>query len=202
MDERLRDGAERELGRLSTRDLLQALTRGRRAIFVIMSYDDRGDTYAHITSVAESGSGVACLQADDLKSSGHDLLEKIHLLIRRSEFAIAEISKRSPNVHCEVGHTVAVHERPLLLIEKPGKVPAELRGLETVEYRRSSEGLQKLETDLAAHVSVRLDCGTGVLRDMLEAPEPYPAFIVASPKYPTASSRVRGQILDTRTSGL
>ena len=201
MEERRREAGEEELGRLRIRDLLQALTGGRPFIFVIMAYDDRWDIYERIKRVAELQFGVTCVRADELKSSGHDLLEKIHLLIRRSEFVIAEISRPSANVYYEVGYTVAVHDRPLLLIEKGNEVPVDLKGLETVEYGRSREGLQMLEADLVAHLSARLNCETGVLRDMLEAPEPYPAYIVASPKFPTAYSHIPGQVYATRTFG-
>ena len=193
---------QEEMGQLRIRDLVQALTGGRPYIFVIMAYDDRWDLYERIKRLAEEHFGVTCVRADEIKSSGYDLLEKIHLLIKRSEFVIAEISKPSANVYYEVGYTVAVQERPLLLIESGNEVPADLSGLETVEYRRGSrEAASTFETELVEHLRARLNCETGVLRDLLEAPDPYPAYIVASPKYPTKYSRVHGQVYDMRTFG-
>ena len=77
MSEVGRDMSQQELGKLSMGDMLQALTGGRPYIFVIMAYDDRWDLYERIRKVAEGRFNVACVRADEVKSSGYDLLDKI-----------------------------------------------------------------------------------------------------------------------------
>ena len=201
MDEQLHNMDDEEVGRLRVRDLLQALTGGWPYIFVIMAYKERWDLYERIKRLAEEHFSVTCVRADEVKANGHDMLEKIHFLIRRSEFVIAEITSQSPNVYYELGYTVAVHDRPLMLIESGNKVPVDLGGLENLPYTTSRDGIRALEADLVDHLGARLNCETAMLRDMLEAPDPYPAYIVSSPRYPDPDSGVAGQAEDRRTFG-
>lgn len=139
MDNERQDLSDDELCRMHFRDLLQTLTGGRPFIFVVMSFDDRWDVYERIKKVADEQFEMACVRADELKSGGHDLLDKIHFLIERADFAVAEISRRSPNVYYEVGYTVASRDRPLLLVESTSEVPADMRGLEVVDTAATRE---------------------------------------------------------------
>jgi hypothetical protein len=197
----MRDSNRSEIGKMNIRDMVQKLTRGRPYLFFIMSYNSRWDFYERIRRFAEGRFNVACVRADEVKSSGHDLLAKIHLLISRAELVIAEISEPTENVFYEVGYAVGIGKLPILLVEKDGKVPADLRGLEVVRYGLDRQGLCAFDAELVDHLRVRLNSELALLRDMLEAPSPRPAYIVASPKYPGKHSRILGQVYDTRTFG-
>jgi len=186
---------------LSVRDMIQQLTKGRPYIFVIMAYKARYDLYRRLGKIAESEFKVTCIRADDIKSSGHDLLTKIHLLISRAELVIAEISDGSPNVYYEIGYAVGIQKSPLLLIEKGKEVPADLKGLEVIEHTSDRDGERIFDMEMADHLRLRMNSDLALLRDMLEAPVPEPAYIVTSPKYPGKHSRIQGQVYDTRTFG-
>ena len=187
---------------LNMRDMIHALTGGRPHLFMIMAYNQAKEgLYERIRSVSEEKFNVVCIRADEVKSSGYDLLAKIHDLIARAELVIAEISEWSPNVFYEIGYAVGVRKPPLLLIEKAKEVPTDLKGLEVVEYKYDWDGIRTFEADLTEHLRFRMNSDFALLRDMLEAPVPEPAYLVTSPKYPGRHSRIQGQVYDTRTFG-
>ena len=190
-----------DIGKLNIRDMVQALTGGRPFIFVIMGYNARYEVFEKIKRVIESEEDIVCLRADDVKSAGHDLLEKIHHLITRAEVVIAEISDVTPNVFYEIGYAVGIQTHPLLLIEGDEEVPTDLKGQEVIRYRQTREGMQVFEKELRDHIGGRLNSTLSLFRDMLQGPDPQPAYIVASPKYPGNHSRIQGQVYDGRTFG-
>lgn len=192
--------AEQEASRAIGNIILE-MTGGRPYIFMIMPYDAAWDFFEHVRDVVERSVGLACIRADQIPASGHDLLTKIHLLTERAELVIAEISEPKPNVFYEVGYAVAADRPILLLIRKGVGVPTDLMGREVIQYGTSREEMQVFDRNLADHLSLRVTSQVAVLRDMLEADIPRPAYIVASPKYPGADSRIRGQVYDKRTFG-
>lgn len=192
-----------EISKMGIRDMLQTLTRGRPYIFVIMAYTSRWPLYERIKETAGREFNVACIRADELKSSGHDLLSKIHFLISRAELVIAEISERKENVFYEIGYAVGIQKSPILLVEKECErdIPADLQGLEVIRYRLDKDGTRALDAELAEHLRLRLNTELALLRDMLEAPIPQPVYILSAPKYPGKHSRIAGQLYDSRTFG-
>jgi len=191
-----------DLRELTIRDMVHELTGGRPFIFVVMAFDKRWDLYERIKRVAETQLGVSCIRADDLKSSGYDLLAKIHFLIMRSEVVVAEISEHTANVFYEIGYAVAVSKPPLLLVERGTEVPWDLRGLETLQYATDKQGVQSLELELAGHLRSRMNSQLPLLRDMLEAPIPQPNYIVASPRHTKERSCIaKAAKYDRRTYG-
>lgn len=189
------------MSKLTIREMVQVLTEGHPFVFVIMSYNFRFEVFEKIKRVVETEENLVCLRADDVKSAGHDLLDKIHFLITRAEVVIAEISDLSPNVFYEIGYAVANDRQPLFIIEGEKKVPTDLQGKEVIRYKQTREGAQVFENDLRDHLRGRLKTTRSLFWDMLQAPDPQPAYIVASPKYPGKHSRIAGQVYDSRTFG-
>jgi hypothetical protein len=193
--------SEVAVGNMTMRDMVHTLTGGRPYLFVIMAYNARWDLYERIKKIAEKEFNVACIRADEVKSSGYDLLAKIHLLISRAEIVIAEISEPTENVFYEIGYAVGIQKLPMILIEQGNKVPTDLKGLEVVEYMLNRDGTLIFETELRDQLRLRLNSEIALLRDMLEAPTPQPAYVISSPKYPGKHSRIIGQVYDRRTFG-
>lgn len=181
--------------------LVQDLTEGRPFVFVIMSYNQGWSLYEQVQSIVEHQTDLKCLRADDVLASGHDLLEKIHLLIDRAELVIAEISTRSENVYYEVGYALGRNKPLLLLANFQREIPTDLKGRELIKYSDSKDGAQRFEKELKSHLSSRLGSRFALLRDMLLADNPAPSYIVASPRYPTDRSKIPGQRYDRRTFG-
>jgi hypothetical protein len=181
--------------------IVEELTQGKPYVFVVMPYKSRWDFFVHIREVVRQAVGLAAIRADDVHGAGHDLLAKIHLLIERAELVIAEISTPSANVFYEVGYAVGVQKPLLLLVEEGVDVPTDLKGREVISYGGSREAMEVFDKRLADHLRSRVNAQIALLRDMLEADIPTPAYIVASPRYPGKDSRIRAQAYDQRTFG-
>ncbi len=193
---------------MNTLDHIHEKTRGRAFVLVVMAYKDtktrqdkRQKIFDMIREVVEQEFNLACLRADQVLSSGHELLSKIHLLIDRAALVVAEISDARPNVFYELGYAMGTKKIPLLLLESNRKAPYDLQGLEVFEYENTLDGVDAFRKKLTEHLRVRLKPAMPALRDMLAAPQPIPAYIVASPKYPGKNSRIQGQVFDSRTFG-
>jgi hypothetical protein len=187
--------------------VLQA-THGRPYVLVVMAYKDEhtnadkhGKLFKIIHEVVEQEFGLACRRADQVLRSGHELLVKIHDLIEGAALIIGEISEPRPNVFYELGYAKGLRKTPLLLIEKGVEVPYDLRGIEVLEYENTIDGVDILRERLIGHLHVRLRSDLLMLRRMLAPSLPEKSYIVASPKYPGESSRLKGQVFDTRTFG-
>lgn len=196
---------------LAVAQVLRGLTHGKAFAFVIMSFNRRWSVYEAIKGVLRDSADLMCLRADEVHTSGQDLLAKVHFLLENSELVIAEISDKSDNVYYEVGFALAVC-RPLLLVaERRVKIPTNLRGLEVIRYEDTAEGMAQFRRELAEHVRDRAGLETAQLHDMLVPSAPLPAYIVASPRYPKAQApevrqkrpggAILGQLPDKRTFG-
>ena len=181
---------------------LQTITVGRPYVFVVRAFGERYDIYEkHIKPVVESETGLLCIDAEAIPGAGHDLLAKVHLLIERAELVVAEISNTSPNVFYEAGYATAIGRPLILVIEEGHDVPANLRGRVLIQYTQTKRGLESLDEQLGSAVRTQVTSSVALLRDMLQAELPLPAYIVASPKYPGPISRIAGQVHDERTFG-
>jgi hypothetical protein len=181
--------------------IIQEITGGRPYVFVIMPYEEKGLLFKHIKSIIDPEFRLACIRADDVHATGHDLLAKINLLIERSELVIADISTKSPNVFYEVGYAVGVKKKLILLARRRAKVPTDLKGMGMVEYDDTPDGATIFEKNLRGHLKVLVNSQIALLRDMLEADITQPAYILSNPKYPGVNSRILGQVYDTKTFG-
>ncbi len=180
--------------------IVEELTRGRPYVFVIMPYGKKWAFFEHVQRTVEQTVGLACIRADNVPGAGHDLLAKIHLLIERAELIIAEVSTHSPNVFYEVGYAVAAQKSLLLLVEHGIEVPTDLKGREVIEYDESQPGMAVFDKRLRDHLRLRVNSQVSLLRDMLEADVPQPAYIIASPRHPAPTSPF-GQHFFQRTFG-
>jgi hypothetical protein len=175
--------------------------RGKPYVFVVMPYDDKYELFLQIQRIVGEAVGLKCIRADDVHGSGFNLLAKIHNLVDRAELVIAEISSHSQNVFYEVGYSVGIQKPLLLLAEEGAEIPTDLKGLEMIEYSGSKIAMEIFERHLHEHLRLRMSSQVSLLRDMLEADNPQPSYILASPKYPTKQSRSIGQVPDQRTFG-
>jgi len=181
---------------------VQGITEGRPYVFVIRAFGEKWDIFSkHVKPVVERETGLLCLDAEDIPGAGHDLLAKVHLLIDRAEAVIAEISNKSPNVFYETGYASALGKPLLLLVEEGYEVPANLRGRVLIRYAETRPGLHSLDEQLADAIRSQVTSSVALLKDMLLAENPFPAYIVSSPKYPGPDSRMAGEVCNERTFG-
>ncbi len=186
----------------STEKMLLEITEGRQFVFVVMAYGSHFSVYRSIKEIVERETGRKCIRADDL-SPGEDLLGTVHLLIDRADLVIAELSTERPNVYYEVGYAIGRNREILLLAHKSMEdtIPSDLRGRTFVSYDDSRDGSALLEQGLVKALRLKLGARIALLRDMLLPERPAPAYVIASPRYPSDRSRIPGQRKDRRTFG-
>ena len=182
-------------------NVIQELTAGRPFVFVVMPFKERWQLFEELRRLVLDEIGIACIRADDVLAAGYDLLDKIHLLVERSELVIAEISEPNANVFYEIGYAAGNRKSVLLLAEAGREIPTDLRGRELIYYESSRNGMTVFRTVFREQIRSRLGSRVAFLRDMLQGQILEPVYIVASPKYPGDDSRIRGQVYDRRTYG-
>ena len=181
--------------------LIQEATSGKPFVFVLMPFDSLWAVFEQVKLAVEDSIKLNCIRADDVPGAGFDLLEKIHGAIARAELVVAEISEPNPNVFYELGYAVGIKKPILLIAHRNTKIPTDLRGRELILRSDDKDGTRALGVELRKNLQRRMNSQMARPRDMLEAEMPQPAFIVASPKYPSQHSRIPGQPRDRRTFG-
>jgi hypothetical protein len=181
--------------------LIHETTGGKPYVFVLMPFGSQWHLFEQVRSAVHDSTKLRCLRADDIPGAGFDLLEKIHIAIERAEVIIAEISERNANVFYELGFAAGI-KKPILLIAQRGvEIPTDLRGRELILRSEDKDGTKAFGEELRSVLQRRMNTQITLLRDMLEAEKPHPAFIISSPRYPSEASRIAGQPRDRRTFG-
>lgn len=109
---------------------------------------------------AFEGTGLNAYYADlEVRSSGTQkyILEKIRDMIFRTQFGIYDITNtKKPNVFLELGLAMAA-EKPLYIICKKGtKIPADLQGLDRIEYESYKKLTKLIRTRIVKNEIERL----------------------------------------------
>jgi hypothetical protein len=186
---------------------------GKPYVFVIIEFESekKNALFALIKRTAEDRRiGLQCIRGDNIGHAGKDLLTKVHELIYNAEVVIADISTSRQNVFYEVGYANGVKKSPILLKDNSrnsiqdksteSDVPTDLRGLETINYDLDRDP-EDLARKLISHINSRLEKQLIQLRDMLEADEKFPNYIMTLPKPPNLGGPARAGIYRNRTDG-
>jgi hypothetical protein len=166
-----------------------------------MPFNSHWLLFEQIKLAVEDSVKLRCIRADHIPGGGFDLLDKIHTAIERAALVIADISEHNANVFYELGYAAGIGKPILLIAQRGSDIPADLRGREVIFCSDDKAGAKVFAEELRHNLKSRMTSQVALLRDMLEAEKPLPAFIVASPKYPSMSSRIPGQPRDKRTFG-
>lgn len=133
-------------------------TKGQRQVFVAYSYSlyPKAD-YRRVYQELSKAFQVQFVFADEKITNLH-ILQKIADYIRTSRFGIYDISGWNANVTLELGLAFGLNERAYIAID-PSKtpiqeVPADLRGIDRIQYSSYAELQAGLETLLAQELPV------------------------------------------------
>lgn len=189
-------------------DLIFKVAKGKPFVFVAMPFGRgaRGKKrwkvfYDSIKNTVKSAVGLSCIRADELQAGGHNILDTIHRAIQVSRLVIGEISEQNPNVMYELGYARALGRHAVPLIRKGAEVPADVRGLVTINYEDSVSGYRSLHGDLGKCLRNILQSPVRLWREMLEAPIRAPVYVTAAPKYPAPDAKEPLRVYDHRTFG-
>lgn len=120
--------------------------------FVLMPFDDQyNEVYRVIRASLESQDlNLLCRRADDFREPNilHSILRHIAL----TEYVVADLTGRNPNVFYELGiaHCIKDSEKVVLLTQSMEYVPFDLRQLRCVVYAQTESGLRELHDELLA----------------------------------------------------
>ncbi len=184
------------------REIADFRVQGQPYVFVVMRFQGLQPVRDAISSTIEDRLDVRCIRADDLLENSRHLRDKIHRLIQGADVVVALVTDTTPNVMYEVGYASAINKPLILVIDENKTMPANIEGLEVLKYNFDSYwGHNIFQDELVDRVRAALQDRVFLLRDMLEAPVRTPAYVVASPKYPSALAMIAGQPRDRRTFG-
>lgn len=128
-------------------------TRGPRQVFVAYPYTiyDKADYRRPFNDLAKAFK-VHFVFADEKITTLH-ILQKIADYIRSSRFGIYDISAWNANVTLELGLAYGLNEKAYIIANprqhQAGEVPADLRGIDRIQYTSYAElqaGLEKILT--------------------------------------------------------
>lgn len=129
---------------------LSTITRNPRQIFVAYPYSIPQRDYRAVCSALGKAFDVEFVYADERITTLH-VLQKIYAMIKGSAFGLYDISGWNPNVTLELGMAYGLSEHAYLLVNPAanpsGDAPADLRGLDRIQYTsyaELSDGLTKL----------------------------------------------------------
>jgi hypothetical protein len=135
---------------------LSKVTKDQRQIFVAYPYSLPKRDYRPVFSKVGEAFSVSFVYADEKITTLH-VLQKIYSMIKGSAFGIYDISGWNPNVTLELGMAYGLGEQAYLLanpsMHPTGEAPADLRGLDRIEYRSYAELSDRLARLLTSIMS-------------------------------------------------
>ena len=165
-------------------------SEAREHCFVIMSYKPAyKPVFEQLRKLVEGHTGLRCIRADREMEPGRDLLGKVHEQILRASVVVADVSEYSPNVYYEYGYASAHDRLPILIARLGRRLPTDLVGKETLRYREQPARDAKFERDFLSCVDLQLRSPLPEQRRMIASPNPFPAFVIASPRVPGPGSK-------------
>lgn len=145
---------KRTKGFVTDKDIIQQIIRKAekeelpdrfpKEVFVLMPFlPVLDDLYIYGISGCAEKLGLRCKRADDIEHNG-DILQEILDHIKRSEFIIAEMSDKNPNVFYEVGWAHSAGREPILLTREGTIFPFDLQGKNHIIYKSIHDLEEKL----------------------------------------------------------
>ena len=123
----------------------------RSNCFALMPFAPSFDgAYESIRRACESPDILlSCSRADDFYGAGH-IMEDILRGIMASEYIVADLSGKNPNVFYELGiaHSCKAASKVIIISQSLDDVPFDLRHMRCIIYRNDPAGLRSLSRDL------------------------------------------------------
>lgn len=113
-------------------------------------------TVESIKCPGAKGERIDCHRADKAKTPEEIIVHIIENLVT-SDFVIADLSGRNPNVFYELGVRHAVNNNTILIAEDLEDIPFDLRGLRMIIYQYDPEHMMELRTSLEQAINELLN---------------------------------------------
>lgn len=121
-------------------------------VFVVMRFGEPFDAlYTDVIKPVVEEMGLQAYRADDIYRPGVILQDIIQGIVE-AEVIIAEITPPEPNVFYELGYAHALDKTTILLAERNGKLPFDIRGYRCIFYDNTIRGKGEVEKTLRKHL--------------------------------------------------
>ncbi len=88
-----------------------------------------------------------CIRADNIFKVG-SILKDILKSIEESDYIIADLSEKNPNVYYELGYAHALKKNVILLTQDIANLPFDIRDKRVIKYADTSSGAVELKKNL------------------------------------------------------
>lgn len=120
-------------------------------VSVMMPFSPDFDPMYEAIRAAAADAGMVCDRADNIWMSDR-IMEDVIRLLWTARVVIADLTGRNPNVLYEAGIAHSLGRDTIQIAQSEDDIPFNLRGLRSVEYTSSPEGLHTLRTLLATRL--------------------------------------------------
>lgn len=134
----------------------------RNSCFVLMPFEEgMSAVYEHGIKPLVEDLGIACRRADEIYSS-QSVLADIWGVIQESEFVIADLTGKNPNVMYELGLCHVLWKRVILMCQNKDDVPFDLRAWRVIWYDFTFAGAARLKEELQRAIEALREEGEAV----------------------------------------
>jgi len=119
--------------------------------FVAMEYREPYDTFYREVIKPQAAKFYEVVKIDEKPGPGV-IFQDMQREIAQADILIAEITPANPNVFYELGYAHALGKPTVLLAQRNGALPFDIRSYRVVFYDDSIGGKTKVEADLARHL--------------------------------------------------
>jgi hypothetical protein len=125
--------------------------------FVMMPFDPSfDDVYSTIREVVTTAdTSISVIRLDEIRAAG-SITEDLARQIRESTVCIADVTGASPNVMWEAGYAAALGKPLIVINQKGGALPFDIKDVRTVLYDRQALS-KSLRADLGAALKATLE---------------------------------------------
>ncbi len=115
--------------------------------FVIMPFGENwSDTVSKILKDVLADEGISTIRADEMH--GENVMEDVWNAIVKSEFMIADVTGKNPNVYYELGIGHTLGKKILLLTQSTGDIPFDTRHLRHIVYSNDLSGFDSIRNGI------------------------------------------------------
>lgn len=117
-------------------------------VSVMMPFDSDFKGVFTALKNACSEHSLRCIRADDIWNEA-EVIQDVFSLLYRSRIVICDFSGRNPNVFYEAGIAHTLGKTVIPIVQNKNDVPFDLGHIRYVQYHDNSEGLAKLQKEIA-----------------------------------------------------
>ena len=126
-----------------------------RLVSAMMPFSREYDAVYDAIKAAAEDAGGECERADNIWEHS-TIIQDIYSLIHKSAVVVCDFSGKNPNVFYEAGIAHSLSRPVIPIVQHTADIPFDLQHHRAIVYHNNSEGLDRLQTQLAKRVETLL----------------------------------------------